>query len=70
MTEEQVNEAITGLNDPGTAVIIANTLVKSENAEQINAFLVAVIKKAAEGHHQSREIASAALILLNGLNHA
>jgi len=68
MTNEQVTVAISTLNDPGTAMLIATSLVKTADPKQINDFLVAVIKRSAEGHHQSREIAGAALILLNGLS--
>lgn len=67
MTTEQVDVAIASLNDPGTAVMIANALIASKDEEQINDFLVATIKKSAEGHHQAREISSAAILLMNGL---
>lgn len=66
MNREELAKAISGLNDGGSAQVIANLVVTAQDSELDTLFVEKMLQKAAEGHHQTREFALAGLKVLNG----
>ena len=61
MDYEQLEDAITKLSDGGSAQVIADFVIQKENNHLALLFMEVCLKKAAEGHHQTREFALAGL---------
>lgn len=65
MTEEQLYTLIDGLNDGGSAGMVADEVIKYSDLDMDIAFVKKALQKAIDGHHQTREFALAAMSVLN-----
>lgn len=66
MTNEELFSAINGLNDGGSAQVIADMVITAQSGDLSRAFVRKVMEKAAEGHHQAKEFAQAGLKVISG----
>lgn len=67
MDKELFNAFLQASDDPATATAFAKTLLEVGSPEQKDEFLERILVKIEQGHHQSTNLATAALKLFRGV---